>query len=174
MKMKFALVLLGICMISGCHGYGHLYPVEGPLASLTPPPIYTAKITLLANWSKPITVGAHANDRKGIFSVVLANGEQFQGPWSLTYEKAGAQSASSGVSDKKSLPAAWDTVYGQGYYVAHVLGSPLFVHAEMTGNQGTVLDVEWYEYAFGNDEAGGIASKGIAKDSKGNIYKLSF
>jgi hypothetical protein len=72
------------------------------------------------------------------------------------------------------LPAAWDTVYGQGYFVAHVRGSPLFVHTELAGNQGTLLDIEWYEYAFGNDETAGIATKGIAKDNKGNIYKLSF
>ena len=45
MKTRFALALLGICVLSGCHGYGHLYPVQGPLASMSPVPSYTFSIT---------------------------------------------------------------------------------------------------------------------------------
>jgi hypothetical protein len=41
MKVRIVLAMLGISLISGCHSYAHLYPVQGPIASLTPPPIYT-------------------------------------------------------------------------------------------------------------------------------------
>jgi hypothetical protein len=175
MKAKFslALTLFSAIFISGCQSLGHLYPVQGPLASLTPPPIYAAKFTLVANFSKPVTVGAHSNDRQGKLAITLANGEQFQGTWKQVYEKAGTDSAPAGATGANSMAAAWDTVYGQGFYVAHVLGQPLFVHTELTGNQGTMLQVEWYDLGNENNNgAAGYGARGVAQDSKGNIYKL--
>jgi hypothetical protein len=175
MKAKFslALTLLTAILISGCQSFGHLYPVRGPLASLTPPPIYPAKFTLVANFSKPVTVGAHLNDRQGKLAITLANGEQFQGTWKQVYEKAGTDSAAAGTIGANSMAAAWDTVYGQGFYAAHVLGQPLFVQTELTGNQGTVLQVEWYDLGNSNNNgAAGFGARGVAQDSKGNIYKM--
>jgi hypothetical protein len=175
MKAKFslALTLLTAILISGCQSFGHLYPVRGPLASQTPPPIYPAKFTLVANFSKPVTVGAHSNDRQGKLAITLANGEQFQGTWKQVYEKAGTDSAAAGTIGANSMAAAWDTVYGQGFYTAHVLGQPLFVQTELTGNQGTVLQVEWYDLGNSNNNgAAGFGARGVAQDSKGNIYKM--
>ncbi|HZB89649.1 MAG TPA: hypothetical protein VE291_13400 [Terracidiphilus sp.] len=174
MKATIALALFGICLISGCHGYAHLYPVQGPLAQLTPPPVYTAKITLEPNWSKPVTVGAHANDRMGKLAVVLADGEQFNGPWKQVYEKAGSASAAAESQNAGDMSVAWNTVYGNGYYTAHVLGSPLFVHTELTGSSGTVLVVEWFEKQVGENDSARLVALGVAKDSKGNTYKLVF
>jgi hypothetical protein len=164
-----AAALLGVGLLAGCHGYARLYPVQGPLAALTPPPVYTAKISLTPNWSKPVTFGAHAQDRMGKISVALANGEQFNGTWNQVYAQPGAANTAS-----DTLASAWDAIYGKGYYTAHVLGAPLFVHTDITGTQGTTLAVEWYELNEGGNNNPRLVARGIAKDSKGDVYKLVF
>ena len=69
------------------------------------------------------------------------------------------------------MPSAWDAIYGQGFYVAHVLGAKYYARTKAMGNRGTILNVEIYrpENAQGSLEA---ATKGVAKDSAGNIYKI--
>jgi hypothetical protein len=161
MKTKLVLViaLFCVCMISGCYRYARLYPIQGPLASQTPSPIFTAKITGAFN--------------SGNLSVILANGETFTGPWKALSVKTRAQNAASSTPEQVSLASAWDTVYGQGFYTAHVLGTRLFAQAVLTGNQGTVLQVEMYRQEHGADSSAPLDIKGVAKDSKGNIYKLA-
>ena len=78
-------------------------------------------------------------------------------------QDASRNPASSAAPD---LPSAWDTVYGQGYYVAHILGSRDSFQSEITGSQGTVLQIAMYGDSFGE--------KGVARDDKGNIYKVVF
>jgi hypothetical protein len=162
MKTKSVLVfaLLAICAIAGCHGYGHLYPIQGPLSALTPPPVFTAKITGAFN--------------SGNISVVLADGEVFAGPWKALSVKAREQKANAGAPEQVNLASAWDTVYGQGFYTAHVLGTHLFATATLTGNRGTTLQMEMYRQEHGADTSAPVDIKGVAKDSKGNIYKLVY
>ena len=92
--------------------------------------------------------------------------------------KTRVQSAAAGTPGQFSLASAWDTVYGQGFYTAHVLGTPLFAQTVLTGNQGSVLQVEMYRQEHGSDtDPNSVAPldiRGVAKDSKGNIYKLAF
>jgi hypothetical protein len=145
-------------MISGCQINGHLYPVQGSLAALTPAPIFTAKIT---GTLAPRTIRA-----------VLGNGEIFSGSWSVPSVKTRAERAAAGTPQPTSLAREWDTVYGQGFYTAHVLGTRFFAQTVVTGSQGTVLQVEMYRQVHGDDAAAPIDIKGVAKDSKGNIYKL--
>ena len=162
MKARFALVLLAVCMISGCTFTGRLYPVQGPLSSQTPTPIFTAKMTGML---KPQTISA-----------VLSNGEVFKGTWAVPTVKVRADSAAAGTPQLTSLASAWDTVYGQGFYTAHVLGTRFFAQTSLTGSQGNVLQVEMYRQEHGSDSdphnAAPLDIKGVAKDSKGNIYKV--
>jgi hypothetical protein len=73
------------------------------------------------------------------------------------------------------MAAEWDTVYGQGFYTSRVLGARLHAKAEVTGNRGTILHVEMYKPEPVGAEAQSAASiKGVAKDDKGNIYKVAF
>jgi hypothetical protein len=102
--------------------------------------------------------------------MVLSNGEAFQGPWKMIYQKAALPDQSAGASESSTLASSWDAVYGQGFYVAHVLGKPYFAHTTLTGNQGTILQVELYEPEFSGVTV--VGTKGVAKDSNGNIYKL--
>jgi len=66
------------------------------------------------------------------------------------------------------MSAAWDAVYGPGYYTAHVLGKRLYAEAAITGEQGIVYHVEFYR----DDDPHVIRILGVAKDSAGNIYKM--
>jgi hypothetical protein len=158
MKVKFALALFGIGLISGCQLNGHLFPVQGPLASLAPPPVYSVKMTGAIN--------------SGNLVVALADGEKFSGPWKQLSVNARTQSA--GDASSFNLASAWDTVYGQSFYSAHVLGTRLFTRTLLTGSQGTVLQVEMYKQEDHREDATTSGIRGVAKDSKGNIYKLVF
>jgi hypothetical protein len=71
------------------------------------------------------------------------------------------------------MSSVWDTVYGSGFYVSHILGTRLYVQAVIPGNRGTILDVEMYRSE--EKEPNSVSAiKGVAKDNKDNIYKLVF
>ena len=144
-----ALGLLTATLLTGCLVMvpGHLYPVQGPLVSQTPLPIYTITLNGVLN--------------SGTLSATVQNGEVCHGNW--TQIKQDDPSAN-------KMSAQWDLVYGQGFFVAHVLGNPVFARAVLTSPQGTTLNVEFYDPKPGDV----TAVKGIAQDSKGNIYKLTF
>jgi hypothetical protein len=73
-----------------------------------------------------------------------------------------AQGANGGPED---MGSAWDLVYGQGFYLAHVLGEAQYGRAVVTGSKGTVLETEIFSPGPG-------VAKAVAKDDKGNIYKV--
>jgi hypothetical protein len=147
--LKFiAALILGALLLSGCINMppGHLYPVQGALAAQTPTPIYSASLT--------------GGVSSGTFSATLAGGD-VAGAWhrvSPTDTTAG------------NLAAQWDAVYGQGYFLANVLGNTNFCRAALSGAQGLHLDVEFVIIPLGEIATG----KGVAADSQGNLYKLTF
>jgi hypothetical protein len=162
MKIKLFLALLGISILSGCRATGRLYPFRGPLSAQTPAPVLLAKFT-----------GAFGS---GNISVVLADGEVCKGRWAnVPRVQASKGPAVPSTVPPSDMPVVWDTVYGSGFYVAHVLGERLYVQSVVTGDRGTVLDVEMYRPEGKKDEghARGVI-KGVAKDSQDNIYKLVF
>jgi hypothetical protein len=68
------------------------------------------------------------------------------------------------------LSVEWDRIYGDGFFVANILGSPVFARADLIGNHGTTLNVEFYAPVPGQM----INVKGIAIDSQGDLFKLTF
>jgi hypothetical protein len=67
----------------------------------------------------------------------------------------------------------WDAVYGTGFYVSHVLGSRLNGRGVLAGNRRTDLNVEVFKTDKPEDNA--LSNiKGVVKDTKGNIFKLTF
>jgi hypothetical protein len=146
-RQIFASLLLCAGIMSGCYANGRLYPVQGPLASLTAPPIMTARLS-----EKPPSI-----------SLALANEEQFKGPLKVLYPSSSnlSPAGSPPALPQPNLAFAWDTVYGQGFFVAKVLGQQLG-QAVLTGSQGTVVQVEI------------AVARGVAVDNKGNIYKIVF
>jgi hypothetical protein len=67
-----------------------------------------------------------------------------------------------------NMAAEWDLIYGPGFYVAHVVGNKLYARATLTGNMGTVMNVE-----LGNETNTRGNTKGVAIDNHGNVYKVS-
>jgi hypothetical protein len=153
MMKPSALLLVCVLLLSGCLlpviVHGHLYPVHGPLSAQSPPPIYA------------VTLRALGPQRHGTMSATLAGGESCAGAWNAI-----AQDDPSAAS----MSAVWDSVYGSGFFVANVLGKLVFARATLSCNQGTVLDVEFYDPQPGLP----AAVMGVATDSGGNVYKLTF
>lgn len=157
MKNQLFVVLLAIVVMSGCAS-GRLYPVQGPQAAQTPMPVVTAKLNGAFN--------------SGHFSVVLAGGEVCTGRWSVVPSVPAAGDDGSATTPATSgTGSLWDTVYGPGFYQAHVLGTRLYVRATPSCSHGTVLTVEMYRSVNGNGDLNAI--KGVAQDNKGNIYKVT-
>jgi hypothetical protein len=96
----------------------------------------------------------------GTLSVTLQGGEVCKGSWSQV-----RQDDPSG----NKMAAQWDAVYGQGFFVAHVLGNPVFARASLTCNQGSTLSLELYDPNPGNI----LTTVGIAQDGTGNLYKMT-
>jgi len=151
MKTHALVLLCAVTLLSGCYLNAHLYPVTGPLAAETAPPIYSARITGALN--------------SGSMKVTLASGEVCQGDWSLV-----SRSQPSSGAAEVNWAAVWDAVYGSGFYNANVLGEKLHVRGTLTGSKGTTLNVELYR----RDVPGQMTEiHGVAEDNDGNIYKVA-
>jgi hypothetical protein len=139
-----SFILIAFVFVSSACAVGgiHLYPVETSSAGQPQRPILSGTV---------IYVGPSAT-----MSFQLPDGEKLHGP--CTFGSA------AGVNDDLKEP--WDSVYGPGDYLAHVVGSPAHCTATLTGSKGTVFHIESY------NENAGTPLKGIAQDSKGNLYKL--
>jgi hypothetical protein len=171
-------LILSACVVTAACARARMYPVEGPMASETPGAVYSAKLTgLLYSGDITITVG-NGEICKGHWTLVKGGTSLDSAPASVTPASANttdvpaAQAPAAPSPVTEGMPAAWDAVYGQGYYVAHVLGEPLYAHAMVIGNRGTVLNVEFYRVNRGDSNR--IDIHGVAKDNKGNIFKLAF
>jgi hypothetical protein len=157
--MKYTLFPLcaTAVLIAGCISLtvsGGFSPVQGPLAQQNPLPAYAAKMSGLLS---------------GTISVVLATGEVCQGPWAfVSTATAGKGDTNTGGPERFNLAADWDFGYGSGYYVAHVVGNKLYARATLTGNVGTIINVE-----LSNETNTRGNTKGVAVDNHGNVFKVS-
>jgi hypothetical protein len=155
-KLVLSLVASCVCIISGSdYALGQkLYPVQGPQALQATPPVFSGQIR------RPMFGGALPTLLK---SWTVANGEVLPGKC-VAVKATSVNTKTLGTPDsyppQPNLAFAWDAVYGQGYFAAHVLGGKIW-QGMFTGNQGTVLQVEILD-----------GQHGAAVDNKGNIYKV--
>jgi hypothetical protein len=136
-----------------------LFPVQGPAATQAAPPLFSAKLQNYAG-------------KSGKIALTRANGETFQGTWSIvtaTFANSKPAGTPASYPPQPNLAFAWDLVYGQGYYVATILGSENVGQAMATGDRGTVLQIEFNRNQIGNIQDNHF---GVAIDNKGNIYKV--
>jgi hypothetical protein len=160
MRVRLAFILFGMLMLSGC-AVGRLYPVQGPFSTQSPVPVFTAK--------------ASGMFKSGNISVVLGNGEKCTGRWvSAQASPASTGAPAANGSTVPDLASVWDTVYGQGFYVSHVLGTKLFARAVVSGCSGIVLQMEMYRSEGEHAEDTALRIRGVARDNKDNIYKVIF
>jgi hypothetical protein len=157
MRNKLVLALLSVCMVSGsAAAFGQkLYPVQGPLASLPTPPVFSGQMR------RPmVSVGGLP---KLLKSWTVANGEVLPGKCAEV-KASSVNTKTPGTPEsyppQPNLAFAWDAVYGQRYFAAHILGGRIW-QGIFTGNQGTVLQVEILDQLHG-----------AAVDNKGNVYKV--
>jgi hypothetical protein len=156
MKIKLVLAFLTVGMtLASTAAFGQkLYPVQGPLTSQTPPPVFSAQV------KRPLFAAGSAT--KVLKSWTLANGEVVSGKFakvnatSINTKTPGEQGS---YPPQPNLAFAWDAVYGQGYFAAHILGKKIW-QGVFTGDKGTVLQVELLDDMHG-----------AAVDNKGNVYK---
>ncbi len=181
MKRLVMLVTLLACaaVLFGCDNEGQLWPVQGPLASQPSPRSFPIRFTKIYA-------------ETGGFSTTLANGEVFKGTWiklnsaptktrfSDTPKKtpdngtpANTAGEKNGSGSSLTLASAWDTVYGSGFYTAHVLGQPLSFRGTAKGSRGTTFTIEEYKTATGSSQNPIYKMNGVAVDSNGNIYKFT-
>ena len=162
MNKLLCTALLSTLLIS-CHATARLYPVQGPLAAQTPAPVLVGRIS-----------GAFYS---GTMTITGLQGEVFQGRWKAVKQPAKSTAAPSAAPADSDMAPLWDSVYGSGFYVAHVLGTRLYARASLAGKTGDSLKVEFYRPEdHGNSDAVSIRGsvRGVAKDDKGNVYKVTF
>jgi hypothetical protein len=150
MNHRYLACMATLVILCGCISLsvkGGFSPIQGPLAEQSPLPTYSATMS-----------GVLA----GTISVALSNGEVYKGPWAFVSGKP-----TGGTTDAVDLAAQWDTVYGSGYYVSHVLGNKLYARATLAG-KGTIMHVELTNE---NNERG--HTRGVAQDNQGNVFKVS-
>ncbi|MDR3741440.1 MAG: hypothetical protein P4L40_20670 [Terracidiphilus sp.] len=151
------MLLSSVCFLSGCFASARLYPVKGPLAEQTPPPIYAARVA----------AGFHS----GSFTATLANGTKCSGQWTRVSRKPHEAGAGAPTD---TLAAAWDAVYGPGFYTTNVLGTAIHIEGQIPCGAGGNLHVEAVQHEIGGGQDATLVIKGVATDDSGNIYKLAF
>ena len=162
MKKLLLTALLSTVLIS-CHATARFYPVRGPLAEQPTPPVLVGRIS-------GVTLS-------GTMTVNGLQGELFQGKWVTVTRPSKSTAAPVTAAADSEMAQIWDSIYGEGFYVSHVLGTRLYGRAGLATKNGDSLKVEFYrpEQPVASDP-GSIpgAVKGVAKDDKGNIYKVTF
>ena len=157
MKTKFLPVFVVAILLLPCVPVTaqKLYPIRGPLAAQSPALVFSGQIrrplfslgsvfTLLKSWE-------------------VSDGEVLAGKVVIVKASSPDDAAAGTAQDyppQSNLASVWDAVYGQGYFVAHILGNEL-MQGVFTGSKGTVLQVESLD-----------GQKGVAADNKGNVYKM--
>jgi hypothetical protein len=150
---RIALLILTSSLLTGCPSNllvrvpGHLYQIEGSLTAQTPVPTYKVIMDGVGN--------------SGTMTATLRDGEVCSGRWAPLRQ----DDPSAG-----QLSAVWDRVYGEGFFVAHILGASGDYRAVLAGNKGTTVTVEFY----GLNAAQMSDVRGVAEDNNGNVFKLTF
>jgi hypothetical protein len=130
-------------------------PVKGPMALQAPGPF----------WEGTRGGGTYSYVIKSDFGRVkqfsYADGERLKGKpdWTIA-SAADATAAENADTGQPSLAAAWDLVYGAGYYAAHIAGNKI-LQGTFTGDKGTVLRVQSLDHFIA-----------VGADNHGNLYKI--
>lgn len=150
MRIKLCIVLLAVTVTAGCMTTMHFYPVQGPLSTATPVPVLAAKVSGI---------------NSGTISLALNSGEVCNGKWELVYPPGHGKAApdAGDPSNTGDMASVWDSVYGKGFYRAHILGT-VYAQSVAYGKRGATVDLQLYK--------SGEGVKGVAKDNNGNVYKV--
>ena len=166
MKIRFAVLSFAVStaflalVLTGCHAWAKLYPVQGPLAQLSPPPVFTAEVT----------GGVKVEN----FYATIADGEKVSCAFTNNFGKKRYSDQEPAVTPNPfNMAPAWDAVYGSKFYEAHVLGvhNPYY-WCSATGDKGTTLYVA-VQVGLNANVPESQNVRGVVQDDKGNIYKFA-
>lgn len=155
--LSLALTIAGFALAVALSHAQQIDPIKGPVSLQAPGPFYER--------SKGGGTYGYSikSDFERVKSFSYANGQTLKGKseWA-TAPSADAQTSSGADSNSPhpNLIAAWDLVYGDGYYASHIAGKKI-LRGTFTGDKGTVLQVESRD----NYVAVGV-------DNQGNLYKI--
>jgi hypothetical protein len=141
--MKIAVASAFTMLLTGCAGSARLLPVQGPLSTKASPP-------RLIVVNMPPT-----------FTVTLEDGEVCNGDGS---------DYTVGTVSESPLAGEWDTVYGRGFFVDHVLGKSVR-RTLLTCKLGATVLVENGQIT--PEATASPLGIGVAKDSRGNVFRLT-
>ena len=160
MKTRVVPLLLLSATIAGCSATERLYPVQGPLAAQRPLPVYVATMDGVVS---------------GNIRTILNTGEVCAGTWSRVVRVSSSDAADAVIDvPPVTLSEQWDGVYGAGYYTAHIVDAPSHAHSVVSGSRGPVLYVEFVKLTDIGRRSGPGSIVGIAKDNRGNVFRLTF
>jgi hypothetical protein len=132
-------------------------PVKGPMSLHAPGPFYEG--------SKGGGRYGYSikSDFERVQSFSYASGETLKGraKW-VTASAANVQTSSGADSNspQTDLNAAWDLIYGPGYYGSHIAGKKV-LQGTFTGDKGTILEVQSLDKFLA-----------VGVDNQGNLYKI--
>jgi hypothetical protein len=155
--LKLALTIAGFALALAPSHAQQLDPVKGPMSLQAPGPFYEG--------SKGGGTYGYSikSDFARVKSFTYANGEILKGkPEWTTASAADAQTpvASDTNSPQQNLIAAWDLIYGPGYYTSNIAGKKI-LEGSFKGDKGTTLQVQ----SVDNFIAVGV-------DNQGSLYKI--
>jgi hypothetical protein len=155
--LKLALAVAAAALALTSSHAQQLDPVKGPVSLQAPGPFYEG--------SKGAGTYSYSikSDFGRVKSFSYANGEMLKGKCdSKTAASVDATAASTpdSASPQQNLAAAWDLIYGDGYYASHVAGKKI-LEGTFTGDKGTTLHVQ----SLDNFVA-------VGADNQGNLYKI--
>ena len=126
----------------------YLHPVAGPRVEAS---------------GGPALLGSASGVTSGPMTVTLADGERCQGTWRRV-DPAQAQDG---------LEAAWDQVFGTGFFTRAVLGARDRITAKLVGDRGTVIEVACIRPNPDGETRHRGPLQGVARDSAGTVYKVT-
>ncbi len=134
-----------------------LDPVKGPMSLQAPGPFYEGS-------KGGGTYGYSIKSDFGrVKSFSYADGEVLKGKceWATAASVDTTQPAApDSNSPQQNLAAAWDLIYGPGYYAAHVAGNKV-LEGTFAGDKGTVLHVQSLDHYVA-----------VGADNEGNLYRI--
>jgi hypothetical protein len=151
-----------VFVVSGCAS-ARFYPVHGPLSEQKPVPVLKGTLT--------------ARFVSGSMRIKLPSGEVCAGRWEVVPCKDGKTGNPQSAHATAEMVELWNYVYGHDFYESQVMGTRRYSRGVLTGNAGTTINVEFYQELVDVSDTGQTqirAIKGIAKDNKGNAYRMSF
>src|SRR5262249_45340182 len=137
---KLLYVSLFSLLLVSCHATARFYPVRGPLAEQNPTAVLVGKVTA-ARESGPMTVTG-------------TQGEVFRGRWQMVKQPTKTTQAPAVAPTDNEMAALWDSIYGNGFFVGHILGSRQYGRASLQGNAGSVLKVEFCQTGEASNNSG--------------------